>query len=377
MPAISIFTPSHETKYLDALYESLKAQDFDDWEWVVLLNGEKTPIWKNPLDQRVNVVFSKHKDGLIGALKREAVEHCTAPILVEVDHDDQLTSTALTELLRAFEEHPDAGMVYSNFSHMDEYGQPDFLMFDRTPGWKYQIRNDEDGQGWLVPDIMAPTPHNVSQIWWAPNHVRAFTLEAYDNSGGYDPELVVLDDLDLMAKLYKLGPFVPIDKMLYKQRIHPTQSQKSYALNAQIQEDTWTMYEKNIKVLAALWSFDNDLKICDTGEGGDLMSLVLSSVDAGGYGLIRTFDLDCAESITGLKPKDLMMAIHHSLAPNGMFLSMTAYWGADFFNQFTKGDNPLFQVSRKRVVWYDGIPYYQANLIALKEGGTRDGGPIG
>ena len=36
---ISVFTPSHNPKWLDEVYESLKAQTNPDWEWVVLLNN--------------------------------------------------------------------------------------------------------------------------------------------------------------------------------------------------------------------------------------------------------------------------------------------------------------------------------------------------
>jgi len=39
---ISLFTPSHNSKYLDAALESLVNQTYSDWEWVVLLNNGAT-----------------------------------------------------------------------------------------------------------------------------------------------------------------------------------------------------------------------------------------------------------------------------------------------------------------------------------------------
>lgn len=40
MSLLSIFTPTHDTKYLLEAYESLRKQDYGTWEWVVVPNGD-------------------------------------------------------------------------------------------------------------------------------------------------------------------------------------------------------------------------------------------------------------------------------------------------------------------------------------------------
>ncbi len=35
---ISVFTPSHDSRYLSDCYRSLVSQSYTDWEWVVVLN---------------------------------------------------------------------------------------------------------------------------------------------------------------------------------------------------------------------------------------------------------------------------------------------------------------------------------------------------
>ncbi|MDT0467048.1 hypothetical protein [Streptomyces gibsoniae] len=37
-PRFSIFTPSHQPRFLDECLASLQAQTYSDWEWIVLLN---------------------------------------------------------------------------------------------------------------------------------------------------------------------------------------------------------------------------------------------------------------------------------------------------------------------------------------------------
>ena len=71
---ISVFTPSHNTKWLNDCYESLCAQTYTDWEWVVLLNGKAKDWSPSKEDSRVKVAFAKPQLGEnIGALKRYAV----------------------------------------------------------------------------------------------------------------------------------------------------------------------------------------------------------------------------------------------------------------------------------------------------------------
>ena len=70
----SVFTPSHNPRYLNAAYESLAQQSVADWEWIVLLN-RKTPAWKPPVDDpRVKVDRAPPGTKGVGALKRAACQ---------------------------------------------------------------------------------------------------------------------------------------------------------------------------------------------------------------------------------------------------------------------------------------------------------------
>ena len=53
---ISIFTPTHDTGFLGEVYDSLREQDDELWEWVIVPNGEVGPISDSILaDDRVRV----------------------------------------------------------------------------------------------------------------------------------------------------------------------------------------------------------------------------------------------------------------------------------------------------------------------------------
>ena len=86
VPRVTVFTPSHDPKYLDQCLKSLLAQTFIDWEWVVVLN-QKARWWDTSKDPRVRVMKRGELEG-VGAAKRYACAQARGEILVEFDHDD-------------------------------------------------------------------------------------------------------------------------------------------------------------------------------------------------------------------------------------------------------------------------------------------------
>lgn len=418
----SIFTPSHDPKFLDNAYQSVIAQTVDDWEWVILLNNgaEWTVPDDSPCADNIKVVYSETGSTNVGALKREAVSHCEGSILVELDHDDLLDSEALEKIGLAFESsHPTTTLVYSDAAQILEDGEPDPSMFNLEHGWDYYGVPYGPGRTLLALKSMEPTPHNVSHIWYAPNHVRAFARWAYFASGGYNGSLSVLDDQDLMARLYLLGPFVHIPECLYLQRTHGGNTQSDPVKNAFIQVETIAQYDRTIEQAALAWCLRQGHYAVDLGSahgkppkylGVDLLDgpevdFVASALDLpfedSSVGVVRAVDFleHVADKVA------LMEEIHRVLVPGGMLISSTpstdgrgafqdpthvAFWNENSFWYWTDRDlakyvdgiKAKFQVSRLVThfpsPWHaeHDIPYVAANLIALKGQDTRDGGIV-
>jgi O-antigen biosynthesis protein len=416
MPTISVFTPSHDTTYLDDCLYSLQHQTYTDWEWVVLLNHNALWEPKEP-DPRIHVLRDDGVEG-VGAAKREAVTYCNGDIMVELDHDDVLVETALEKVFAAFNAHPDAGLVYSHCAQVTKELDRDDTTFDLSFGWEY--RNVEVYERMVqYPVSLVPTPHNVCYIWYAPNHLRAFSRIAYEKSGGYDPARTVLDDQDLMCRLYQVGEFVLIDEVLYLQRAHGANTQSNGQINPQIQIETVVLYDGYIEVCALAWARREGLLALDLGsygnkrpgyigidqrrgEGVDVMCELPGPLPYGDgtVGVIRCMDfLEHVQDKVGL-----INEIYRVLAPNGMLLSMTpstdgrgayqdpthvAYYNENSFWYYTNAAyqryvpeiTARFQVSRLITMypseWHqaNNIPYVVANLVALK-GGPRQGGQL-
>jgi len=411
---ISIFTPTHNPKYLDQAYESLKNQTYTAWEWVVLLNGDAK--WDRPeYDDRVVIIkASKKSEGFVGALKREAVSHCVGEILVELDHDDILMPNALEVLAQAFAENPDASFVYSDFSYINEDGTPSNHRYSSEYGWEYHVED-----GYNVCHGMEPSPHNVSLIWYAPNHVRAFRKSSYKDAGGYDEKLKVLDDQDLMARLFIQGEFVHVKKNLYLQRMHEENTQSKSDINPFIQTETVRMNNVNLQPMLLAWSKRNNLMAIDMGaahnptpgyatldmhEPADLVGDVfdiLASLDDNSVGVIRAVDF-----LEHIPDKvRIWNEMYRVLAHGGMVLSLTPstdgrgafqdpthnsfynensfwYFADENYRKYVPELKMDFQAVTLQTYfpseWHKkhNISYVNANLIALK-GGERQGGRLG
>lgn len=239
---VSIFTPSHNTIYLNELYESIKNQNF--YEWVILLNNTN---WNTTeeirKDKRVKIhSIESTGDNYVGTLKRLTCQRCTGDILLEVDHDDLLTENAIEEVDKAFSENLDVGFVYSNTVNFRNNFQK-AERYDERQGWIYQpfkYKNIYDLEEFIS---FPPTPEAVSRIWFAPNHLRAWRKDVYIKAGEH-ADLKVLDDLDLMCRTYLITKFYHINKPLYLYRIDNNNTWIKY--NQEIQDNVYNIYEKYI-----------------------------------------------------------------------------------------------------------------------------------
>lgn len=222
---ISVVTATYNTPdwVLARTWASLKAQTFKDWEWVVWDDSTDDRVWRQlygfASDERFRV--SAHRSlshcGVIGAVKRNGFMVARGDVLVELDHDDELTADALLEVDAAFSANPDAGFVYSDWCEILPSGESGKY----PPGWAFGYGSEywSDEHGVWVMSAPAVNETTIGHIVSAPNHVRAWRAGTYRALGGHNPELGVADDYELVVRTYLATGMVYVPKLLYKQHI--------------------------------------------------------------------------------------------------------------------------------------------------------------
>lgn len=255
---ISVFTPTHDPQYLNEAYASLLRQTDPDWQWTILHNGASKPIGFP--DHRVAEVVTTDTTGFVGALKAKACEAAPGDILLELDHDDLLAPEAIALAKKAFADES-VGFVYSNALPINMDGTPRDR-YDARYGWSYR-QTELDGKVYDEPITFEPSPASVSRIWFAPDHFRAFRRSVYEKVGGYSTKMRVLDDQDLMSRMYLETDFRHIDRGLYVYRVHGSNCWLTH--NQEIQNNVMRVYDLYAEKMALKWARSSGLKTLELG----------------------------------------------------------------------------------------------------------------
>jgi len=404
---ISIVTPTHNSKYLGELFQSIKDQTFTDWEWVLLVNGDALKDKLDFLnDSRVKIHTFTETCDRVGKLKKTAFGKASGDILVEVDHDDLLTPDCLEELNQAFKD-PEVGFVYSNNAKLSD----DFIPYNSVYGWK---RREFEWKGKKCQEMLSfePSAASFSFIWYMPDHVRAWRKSVYNELGGHKEDLDVLDDQDLLIRTYLKTKVHFINKCLYLYRI--TGDNTWLKKNAKIQEKTVEIYYQYAYQVAERWADLNGLMKVDLGGGFDKPAGYTSIDLVGGdiiadlskgiplpdnsCGVVRAHDF--LEHIAD--KQKIMFEIWRVLADGGWLMAWVpstdgrgafqdpthvSYWNSNAFWYWTRdqqaryirNDKIRFQVFRLDNVFPtqfhkdNNIPYTVAYLSAIKSSLNRPG----
>jgi O-antigen biosynthesis protein len=323
---LSIITPTHNTKYLEELEESIKVNTFQDWEWIILLNNG---VKYTSGDIRVKIHKSKTNTTKVGALKKEACSYATGDVIVEVDHDDMITPDCLQKVADAFNNEK-VGFVYSDNAKLAEK----FIPYNTFYGWTWKYFNWQ-GKQLIAMNSLPLTPGRLGHIWYAPDHVRAWRKSVYDFVGGHNENLEICDDLDLMHRLYMVTEFQHIPEVLYIYRILPNGENTWLKRNKAIQEKSQEIFHRDIYDLSMRFCKKNNLHAIDLCGGfnkpdgflsvdmmnGDItadLNKVIPFAD-NSCGIVRAYD--ALEHLRDIQ--FTMKEIHRVLAPGGILLSQT------------------------------------------------------
>jgi len=261
----SIITPAHKkTPYLKELYDSIVAQTYENWEWVLWLNNalhEEDLEEEIRNDDRVVIYRTEDPSTSVGYHKHHAFHKGEGDVLVEVDSDDLLMPECLEELNVVYQ-NDDIGFVYTDVIpyHMTD----EFVPYNSEHGWTYHMLNWRDKDRYIM-HSWEPTSHALSYIWYAPDHVRSWRTSIYRDIGGHNVDLDICDDHELMIRTYLVTEMFRVDKPLYVYRI--TGDNTWLERNQSIQRETIRLGHQWSQTLAERDAEKKGLLKVDLGGG--------------------------------------------------------------------------------------------------------------
>ena len=243
-PLVSVFTASYKSKdKIQRPFRSLLNQTYSNWEWVIVDDsGDEDETYNEYLlpldDSRVRRYRQDSRNGYIGAIKRYAAGLCTGEILVEVDHDDDLTPDCLEKIVHAFQQHPECGFAFGDCSEV-YVGSNDAQWYGWDSGFGYGVYYRvwvHDMKRWQnVNKTIAINGITISHLVGLPNHPRAWTRDCYHLIGGHREELLVADDYDMLVRTFLSTKYVEIPDLLYIQYRNENGDNSTFLRNRQIQ----------------------------------------------------------------------------------------------------------------------------------------------
>ncbi len=223
-PLVTVFTATYNSgDKIMRPFNSLQRQTYTNWEWVIMDDSsdlgetfEKLKELKSN-EYRMRIFKSDKNSGVIGEVKYNAANLGRGSILVEIDHDDELTEDCLENIVAAFKHYPEAGFAYTDFAEVFEKGNRPFKYGD---GWAYgyggYYAQKYRGNVVYVATSVNVNPKTIRNIVGVPNHVRAWRTSVYKELMGH-VNLPVGDDYELLVRTFLNTRMVRIPKLGYLQ----------------------------------------------------------------------------------------------------------------------------------------------------------------
>jgi glycosyltransferase involved in cell wall biosynthesis len=228
-PLVTVFTPAYKSgEKIQRTFRSLREQTYTNWEWVIVDDSDDDGRTFKMLgalarqDHRIEVFKPWEHSGSIGKVKNLACSLAKGDILVELDHDDELTDYALDCVVRGFEQFPEAGFLYTDAAEIYDDG----TSYTYRDGWAfgYGSYTDVEYHGRLYKSGSAGNINSktIRHIASTPNHIRAWRKSFYESIGGHNRELHVADDFEIMVRTFLKTRMVRVPKLCYLQHIGNT-----------------------------------------------------------------------------------------------------------------------------------------------------------
>ena len=209
MPLVSVIMPAYNAdRYVDEAVESVLAQTFGDFEFLIVDDGStdrSRAILEGyaARDRRISLV-SRPNTGYLVALN-EMVDRAEGEFLARMDADDVCRPDRFERQVRHLHAHPDCVAVGSAVEIIDPDG-------DALGVWNRDVLSHEQiDSAHLATRRGAVICHPSAMM-------RAAAVRAL---GGYRPEYDTAEDFDLFLRMAERGRLANLEEPLLKYRMHP------------------------------------------------------------------------------------------------------------------------------------------------------------
>ena len=285
-PRISVLTAvfDPEREHLEACLRSVAAQEFTDWEHVLVDDGSTQPWVAEVLaeaaaaDPRVRVIERADNGGIVAA-SNDALSAATGEWVALLDHDDELEPTALAAMLASVTD--DTDVVYSDHDLLRADGRY------ASPSYK--------------PDFSPERLRSQNYI----THFLMARRELVDRVGGFRPGFDGAQDHDLVLRLTEQARAVAhVPQVLYHWRQSPASvtsdsANKRWAFDAGVRAVADHCRRVGIDATVEHTEHDGCYRVIRRVADEPLVSVIIPTRGSSGrvWGVSRVYVVDAVRSL--------------------------------------------------------------------------------
>ena len=189
-PLVSVIMPAYNAAdYIAGAIESVLIQNYRNFEFIVINDGSTDNTDDIVLafkDEKIRY-FRQHNAGL-AATHNAGIKKSNGAFLIKLDHDDLLTPDFIARHLQAFEQHPEADLVYCDDLLIDELDKPIRVIQRPQYSDRKSLIRDTFRCGFPVVPFRTCIRRSV-----------------FDKIGLFDETLLIAEDYDMMRRFIKHG----------------------------------------------------------------------------------------------------------------------------------------------------------------------------
>lgn len=219
VPSVTVVIPTYNAQaFIEETLRSVLDQRGASLEVIVVDDGstDGTCAIVEGMDSRIRLV--RQTRGGVCVARNRGLAEARAPFICFLDHDDVWHPDKTQAQLRAFDEHPDAVLVHTDYvmwrQGPDARFAPAASLLDAQP----DTALDPDNSGWAY--------HHLLVDSFILTSTAMLRTEAVREVGGFDPALPYSEDWDLWLRLSRLKPFVKLRGRFALYRQLPTQGSR-------------------------------------------------------------------------------------------------------------------------------------------------------
>ena len=203
MPQVSVLMPNfNKVRFIGEAIDSIKNQSFQDWELIIADDGSDDGSWEiieraAAIDKRIKVFRCEHKG--LTAIRNFTLSKASGEFIAALDSDDWSYPERLSKQLAYLENHPDCGVLGSNYETINEQGI--FIESVSQPLLDEEIRRS----------FFFFNPIRHSSICFR----RACVTEL----GAYNPDWFAGEDLEILMRFGTKWKLANIPEKLIRYRI--------------------------------------------------------------------------------------------------------------------------------------------------------------